>query len=188
MPQTLARSKSLALLAIAGLLHAQEAQPSSKYYAMRVGGDGTNWVEAIGSELHAKVFQDDMAKRYRIVLLERPESISPSVFNASIKKIERRYQGVTSVQVYASAKGLSIPTGQIIVVFKDGTSAADARDKLTGFGVKIVGEPTRLLPEQFVVEVKDGSNAAALAAKLAQDVKVRFAEPDFVQISMPPAK
>jgi hypothetical protein len=169
-----------------------QGEPSSKYYAMRVSADektgNKNWVETLGYALHAKAFQDDLARRYRIILLERPDNVAPNAFSSSMKKVERRITGIKSVQVYSSGKGLSILSGQIIVVFQDGTPAADAQAKLAQFGLKIVGAPTTLLPQQFVVESPEGTNAATLVTKLAKDPIVRFAEPDVLQISAAPAK
>jgi hypothetical protein len=185
---TIQMAAALPMLALlTGVLSGQPSEPSSKYYALRaIGGEkGIVQPQRIAFALHARAFQDDMAKRYRIVLLERPDNIPPEIFRAHIKKFENSHPSMKNVEVYSSSKGLSIPTGQIIIAFKDGTSAAEAKDILAKANLKVVSEPTKLLPQQFVVEALDDADAAEVAKKLALDPQVNFTEPDLLLISAP---
>jgi hypothetical protein len=146
--------------------------------------------EALQRELHATIIQIAAARQAGIVVFRPPETTPAANFAQSLKAFaDRHSRDFQMLTVEKSQSALRIPTGNVILQFKDDIGADEARAFLAEAGLRLVQQPTALRPTRFVVEPEGSAkqDPLALAKALAANPLILFAEADLLIVSPPPA-
>lgn len=134
-------------------------------------------------EFKIQLLANKIGDQIGLIIFKMPSGTTRQRFSKRLLKWLAKHKGIVVSPVIANTDGYSVPTGKIIVEFVEGSSLDDSRSALVKFRVKIIQEPTSFLPTQFVVENESGADPILLAKKIAALPKVRFAEPDLLEVS-----
>lgn len=169
------------------------AQSEGALFALKVlapQGEAPDLIKAkalLERELRVVPVSAESADQVGLILLKSPESVSADEFQHELAGFVNQHSKNFRLMPTTTTSGTqSIPTGRIIIQFKDGILDLRARAFLTQSKLKIVQEPTRLRPTRFVVEPDSkvpGPDPVALAKNISANPDIRFAEADMLFIT-----
>src|SRR5258708_36200870 len=88
-----------------------------------------------------------------------------------------------SIPIETTGRVLKIPTGEILVKFKEGLSSSEVEGILASFELRIVAWPTKLTPAYKVTDQpRSAAHSLETAAQLGKLSLIEYAEPNWVII------
>jgi menaquinone-dependent protoporphyrinogen IX oxidase len=138
-------------------------------------------------ELRVTPIPVEAADQVGLIVFNPPSSLPVERFKQQLNNfVQKHSTQFRLMPVFTTSGGYTIPTGRIIVQFKDGITDEQARKYLARTNVTVVQQPTKLRPSRFVIEADSNSPTAdpiILAKTMASNPSVRLAEPDMLIVS-----
>lgn len=166
----------------------QASKPADDIFAVRIlpGNDRENvraeTARRLRVEFNVQLLTNEIGNLAGLVIFKMPSGAIRRQFSNRLLKWLAKHRGIVASPVIANADGYSVPTGKIILEFAEGVSPNESRTILGKFRVRIIQEPTSFRPTRFVVENESSANTILLSKKIAALPKVRFAEPDLLEV------
>ena len=177
------------------MLSETSGQLDDPLFALKVIGPAGKPVELTQSEgilrrdLHASIVPIAAAAQAGIIVFKPPASTPAGVFTRLVKTfVTKNSRDFQMLAVITSRAAVTIPTGRIIVQFKEDIGLDQARAFLAKAALKIVQQPSMLRSTRFVVEPDSRASQhdpIRLAEILSAEPSLLFAEPDMLSITPP---
>jgi hypothetical protein len=177
---------------------ASQAQSADQVFAVKrlsPAGESINIAQSaalLRSALNIVVVDIPLAAQAGVIVFKPPAGSSPASFSRRLSQfLEKNRAEFQKLPVSITPDGLSVPTGRVIVQFKDDVDTRQVQKSLGESALKVVQPPTRLRPTRYVVEATPGTpqrDPLELAKTMASRPDVAFAEPDMLSVQPGKAK
>jgi subtilisin family serine protease len=122
-------------------------------------------------------------EKYGIVLIRSKKEVGPSAFRSGMAPLMMRAEVKSEVPVFFIGKTNAVLINEFIVQFKSNISESQINKFIQDNNGKVVKKHTKIKNRYILTfEGKTPKEALAISNRIHQDDKVRFSEPNFIQI------
>jgi hypothetical protein len=179
----------LLLPACASAATADEFKPAADMFAVSVRdtaaaaslkGELNRFLEAH----HIPEFKTIKARDRLVLMFKALPATDVGKLTGEFKRWAAIQEDIRELPVLVHGQAYAIPTGMIMIQFKEGTPLEHARATLKEFDLTVVQPPTALRPTHFVVQGSDGAviDPLTVARRIKGDSSVLFAEADLIVV------